>query len=195
MECEKNSDTQLSKDGNRPVDCPSDCQKAESKENRSGKCGSMKEGCKGYSSLGEQKTRLLHSISQNLGGDRGLHYEPMSDLFLKRNNWFQQEILDLLPALTLEILSDFQELSKFAKAFLNRTQYQCNSMLYRFLSDAAESIDPEIDPVSYADLLNGTLFTEIQSVNDAVAMSSTIQDANRNYEWWFADSFFGEEAP
>lgn len=194
MKREKSTDDQPNKDEKQPEDRPLDYQRLESDGNQTGKWDSVKKECM-KPPLSEQRTRLQHSISQNLGGDRMLHYEPMSNFFVKKNNWLQQKILDLLPALTLETLFDFQELSKFAKAFLNRTQYQCNSMLYHFLSVAAEIGDPAVDALACADLLNGTLFTEIQSVNDAVAISSTIQDANRNYEWWLADSFFEEEAP
>ena len=151
----------------------------------------MKEECKGHSSLSEQRTMLLHAIFQNLDGDRALNYELMSNFLLKRNTRFQQKILDLLPALTLETLYDFQEFSRFVKTFLSRAQYQCNSMLYHFLSVTTK----KLDPLMCADVLIGTLFTEIESVNDAIAISSTIKDANREYEWWLSANVLEEEAP
>lgn len=167
MKHEKNSDDRQGKNEKQPEDCLPDY----------------------------QRTRLLHSISGNLGGDRMLRDEPMGDLFLKRSNWSKQKILDLLPAVTLGALSDFQEFSRFVKISLIRIEYQCNSMLYHFLCVATKGIDSETDPVSHADFLVDTLFKEINSMNDAVAVSASIQDVNRNYELDLADTFFDEESP
>lgn len=142
-----------------------------------------------------QRTRLLYSISRNLGGERMLPDEPMGDLFLKRSNWYKQKILALLPVVPLAILSDFQEFSRFIKTSLICIEYQCNFMLYHFLGVAAEHMDSETNPVSHADFLVETLFKEISSMNDAIAVSATISDVNRNYEWSLADTFFDEESP
>lgn len=167
MKCEKNSDDRPDKNNKQPEACPPD----------------------------SQRTRLLHSFSGNPGGDRMLPDEPMGDLFLKRSNWYKQKILDLLPVVPLAILSDFQEFSRFIKTSLIRIEYQCNSMLYHFLCVAAGSMDSETDPVSHIDFLVDTLFKEINSMNDAVAVSATIPDVNRNYELKLADTFFDEESP
>ena len=120
---------------------------------------------------------------------------PMGYLFLKRSNWYKQKIVDLLPVVPLATLSDFQQFSRFVKTSLIRIEYQCNSMLYHFPCVVTESMDSETDPVSHADFLVETLFKEINSMNDAVAVSATIQDVNRNYEWGLADTFFDEESP
>lgn len=167
MKREKNIEDLLSEDENKPEDCP----------------------------LGEQRTRLLHSISGNPGGNRILPDEPMGDLFLKRSNWYKQKILDLLPVVPLATLSDFQEFSRFIKTSLIRIEYQCNSMLYHFLWVATKGRDSETDPVSHVDFLVDILFKEINTMNDAVAVSATISDVNRNYELELADTFFDEEFP
>lgn len=193
MKREKHTDDRPSEDEKQPEDCFADYQRHESKEGQTDKWDSVKKECK-KPPLSEQRTRLQHSISQNLGGDRMLHYELMSNFLVKRNNWLQQKIVELLPLVTLEALYDFHEFSRFVKTFLVRTQYQCNSMLYHFLSVAVKRRGPEIDAVSYADLLVETLFKEIQSMNDAVAISATIQDANREYERWLADKVLEEES-
>ena len=166
MKREKNSEDRRGKNDKQPEVCPPDY----------------------------QRTRLLHSISGNPGGNRMLPDEPMGDLFLKRSNWYKQKILDLLPVVPLAILSDFQEFSRFVKISLIRIEYQCNSMLYHFLCVTAESRDSETDPVSHADFLVDTLFKEINSMNDAVAVSATIPDVNKNYEWSLANTFFDEES-
>lgn len=167
MKREKNSDDGRGKNDKQPEVCPPDY----------------------------QRTSLLHSISGNLVGDRMLPDEPMGDLFLKRSNWYKQKIVDLLPVVPLATLSDFQEFSRFIRTSLIRIEYQCNSMLYHFLCVTAENMDSETDPVSHADFLVDTLFKEINSMNDAVAVSATIQDVNKNYEWSLADTFFDEESP
>ena len=166
MKREKNSDDWQGKNEKQSEDCPPDY----------------------------QRIRLLHSISGNLGGDRILPDEPMSDLFLKRSNWSKQKILDLLPVVPLATLSDFQEFSRFIKTSLIRIEYQCNSMLYHFLCVVAGSMDSETDPVSHVDFLVETLLKEINFINDAVAVSATIQDVNKNYEWSLANTFFDEES-
>ena len=166
MKREKNSDDGRGKNDKQPEDCPSN----------------------------SQRTRLLHSISGNPGGNRMLPDEPMGDLFLKRSNWYKQKILDLLPVVPLATLSDFQEFSRFIKISLIRIEYQCNSMLYHFLCVAAGSMDSETDPVSHADFLVDTLLKEINFMNDAVAVSATIKDVNKNYEWSLANTFFDEES-
>ena len=167
MKREKNSDVGRDKNDKQPEVCPTD----------------------------SQRTRLLHSISGNPGGNRMLPDEPMGDLFLKRSNWYKQKILDLLPVVPLAILSDFQEFSRFIKTSLIRIEYQCNFMLYHFLCVAAGSMDSETDPVSHADFLVDTLLKEINFMNDGVAVSATIQDVNKNYEWSLANTFFDEESP
>lgn len=166
MKREKNSDEWPNKNNKQSEDCPPN----------------------------SQRTRLLHSISGNPGGNRMLPDEPMGDLFLKRSNWSKQKILELLPSVTLETLSDFQEFSRFIKTSLIRIEYQCNSMLYHFLCVATKGMDSETDPVSHVDFLVDTLFKEINSMNDAVAVSATIQDVNRNYEWSLSNTFFDEES-
>ena len=166
MKHEKNSEDRRDKNDKQPEDCPPDY----------------------------QRTRLLHSISGNLGGDRMLPDEPMGDLFLKRSNRYKQKILDLLPVVPLTALSDFQEFSRFIKTSLIRIEYQCNSMLSHFLGVATESRDSETDPVLHADFLVDTLLKEVNFMNDAVAVSATIQDVNKNYEWNLANTFFDEES-
>lgn len=194
MEREKASNNWPNKNEKESENCPSDYQRPESEEKQTNKGGSVKKEFK-RPSLSEQRIGMLHSISKNINDDRMLHDEPMSDLFFKRNNWCRQKILELLHAVTLETLFDFQEFSKFIKTSLIRIEYQCNSMLYHFLCVAAESMDSETDTVSHADFLVETLSREINSMNDAVAVSATILDVNRNYEWGLADTFFEEETP
>lgn len=168
---EKNSDNGWGKNEKQPEDCPSDYQRP---------------------SRSEQKSTQLHSIFENIVDDSMLHYNPKSNYFEKRNNYFMQKTVELLPRVTHEDLHDFHEFSRFVKTFLVRAQYHCNSMLYHFLSGAVESMDPETDPVSHADFLVETLFKEIQSMNDAVAVSATIKNANKEYECWLADKVLEE---
>ena len=144
--------------------------------------------------LSEQRNTLLHSISRNLVGNRILHYEPISNYLGKRNHYFMQKTVELLPCVTLKDLYDFHEFSRFINTFLVHAQYHCNSMLYHFLSGRLESMDPETDPVSHADFLVDTLFKEIQSMNDAVAVSATIQNVNREYEGCLENKILEEES-
>ncbi|MGP8337921.1 MAG: hypothetical protein ACT6FC_06775 [Methanosarcinaceae archaeon] len=167
MKHEKNSEDRRGKNDKQPEDCPPD----------------------------SQRNRLLHSISGNLGGDRMLRDEPMGDLFLKRSNWYKQKIVDLLPVVPLATLSDFREFSRFIKTSLIRIEYQCYSTLYHFLCVAAEIRDSETDPVLHADFLVDTLFKEINSMNDAIAISATILDVNKYFELELADTFSDEESP
>ena len=167
MKREKNSEDRRDKNDKQPEVCPPDY----------------------------QRTRLLYSIAGNLGGDSMFRDEPMGDLFLKRSNWYKQKIVDLLPVVPLATLSDFREYSRFVKTSLIRIEYQCYSMLYHFLCVTARSMDSETDPVSHADFLVETLFKEINSMNDAGAVSATILEVNRIFEWELAGTFFDEESP
>jgi hypothetical protein len=144
--------------------------------------------------LRDQRNTLLHSFYLNLVGNRILHYEPISNYLWKRNHYFMQKIVELLPRVTLEDLYDYQEFNRFINTFLVHAQYHCNSMLCHFLSGRLESMDPKPDPVSHADFLVDTLFSEIQSMNDAVAVSATIQNVNREYEGWLENKVLEEES-